>query len=80
MAKIFHVIDEMEERKYAYNQRHDDEESVMEKAFKEGYNHGYKKAMRDLEEYNERGHRMPNRINYKEGFEEKIERLKKKFD
>lgn len=80
MAKIFHVIDEMEEKKYAYNQRHDDEESVMEKAFKEGYNHGYKKAMRDLEEYNERGHRMPNRINYKEGFEEKIERLKKKFD
>ena len=80
MAKIFHVIDEMEERKYAYNQRHDDEDGMMEKAFKEGYDHGYKKAMRDLEEYQERGHRMPHRINYKEGFEEKIERLKKKFD
>lgn len=79
MAKIFHVIDEMEEKGHAYNQRHDDEDKMMEKAFKEGYNHGYKKAMRDLEEYNERG-RMSQRINYKEGFEEKIERLKKKFE
>jgi flagellar biosynthesis/type III secretory pathway protein FliH len=79
MAKIFHVIDEMEESNYAYNQRYE-EDKTMEKAFKEGYKHGYKKAMRDLEEYNERGHRMPNRINYKEGFEEKIERLKKKFE
>lgn len=79
MAKIFHVIDEMEESNYAYNQRYD-EDKTMEKAFKEGYKHGYKKAMRDLEEYNERGYRMSNRINYKEGFEEKIERLKKKFE
>jgi flagellar biosynthesis/type III secretory pathway protein FliH len=79
MAKIFHVIDEMEEKGHAYNQRYD-EDKMMEKAFKEGYDHGYKKAMRDLEEYNERGHRMANRINYREGFEEKIERLKKKFE
>jgi hypothetical protein len=79
MAKIFHVIDEMEEKGYAYNQKHDDEDKMMEKVFKEGYDHGYKKAMRDLEEYNERG-RMSQRINYKEGFEEKIERLKKKFE
>lgn len=79
MAKIFHVIDEMEEKGHAYNQRHD-EDKVMERAFKEGYEHGYKKAMRDLEEYNERGHRMANRVNYREGFEEKIERLKKKFE
>lgn len=80
MAKIFHVLDEMEERGHAYNQRYDDEDKVLEKAFKEGYEHGYKKAMRDLEEYNERGHKMPQRINYREGFEEKIERLKKKFE
>lgn len=79
MAKIFHVIDEMEEKGHAYNQRYDDDK-VMERAFKEGYEHGYKKAMRDLEEYNERGHKMANRINYREGFEEKIERLKKKFE
>jgi flagellar biosynthesis/type III secretory pathway protein FliH len=79
MAKIFHVIDEMEEKGHAYNQRYDDDK-VMERAFKEGYEHGYKKAMRDLEEYNERGHRMANRVNYREGFEEKIERLKKKFE
>jgi flagellar biosynthesis/type III secretory pathway protein FliH len=79
MAKIFHVIDEMEEKGHAYNQRYEDDK-VMERAFKEGYEHGYKKAMRDLEEYNERGHRMANRVNYREGFEEKIERLKKKFE
>lgn len=79
MAKIFHVIDEMEEKGHAYNQRYD-EDKMMEKAFKEGYDHGYKKAMRDLKEYNERGHRMANRVNYREGFEEKIERLKKKFE
>jgi flagellar biosynthesis/type III secretory pathway protein FliH len=79
MAKIFHVIDEMEEKGHAYNQRYEDDK-VMERAFKEGYEHGYKKAMRDLEEYNERGHRMTNRVNYREGFEEKIERLKKKFE
>lgn len=79
MAKIFHVIDEMEEKGHAYNQRYDDDK-VMERAFKEGYEHGYKKAMRDLEEYNERGHKMANRVNYREGFEEKIERLKKKFE
>lgn len=79
MAKIFHVLDEMEEKGHAYNQRYDDEDKVLEKAFKEGYEHGYKKAMRDLEEYNERGHKMSQRINYREGFEEKIERLKKKF-
>jgi flagellar biosynthesis/type III secretory pathway protein FliH len=58
----------------------DEEDKVLEKAFKEGYEHGYKKAMRDLEEYNERGHKMSQRINYREGFEEKIERLKKKFE
>jgi flagellar biosynthesis/type III secretory pathway protein FliH len=79
MAKIFHVIDEMEEKGHAYNQRYDDDK-VMERAFKEGYEHGYKKAMRDLEDYNERGHKMANRVNYREGFEEKIERLKKKFE
>jgi hypothetical protein len=78
MAKIFHVIDEMEEKSYGYNQRYD-EDKMMEKAFKEGYEHGYKKAMREFEEYQERGGRMAQRVNYKEGFEEKIEKLKKKF-
>lgn len=80
MAKIFHVLDEMEEKGHAYNQRYDDEDKVLEKAFKEGYEHGYKKAMRDLEEYNERGAKAAHRVNYREGFEEKIERLKKKFE
>lgn len=80
MAKILHVIDEMEEKRYGYNQRYEDEDKMLERAFKEGCEHGYKKAMRDLEEYNERGGRMSYRTNYKEGFEEKIERLKRKFE
>lgn len=79
MAKIFHVIDEMEERHNAYNQRYEDEDKMLEKAFKEGCEHGYKKAMRELEEYNERGDKMAYRVNYKEGFEEKIEKLKRKY-
>jgi len=56
-------------------------EEMLEKAFKEGCEHGYKKAMRELESYNERGGRMGigSRTNYREGFEEKIEKLKKKY-
>ena len=37
--------------------------------------HGYKKAMREIEGYNERKSHT-----YSEGFEEKIERLKKKYE
>lgn len=37
--------------------------------------HGYKKAMREAEGYNER-----KTHTYNEGFEEKIERLKKKYE
>lgn len=85
MAKIFHVMDEHDDRGYDYNERsyghHEDEDKMLEKAFKEGCEHGYKKAMRDLEAYNERGGRMSggSRIHYKEGFEEKIEKLKEKY-
>lgn len=55
MAKIFHTIDEGDE--------------LLEKAFKEGCEHGYRKAMRNYSE----------RTSYREGFEEKIERLKDKY-
>lgn len=78
MAKIFHIMDEMEERGYGQRggYRHQEEDdNLLEKAFKEGCEHGYKKAMRELEGYNERG----GRTNYREGFEEKIERLKEKY-
>lgn len=82
MAKIFHTVGEHESREYdhiigghGYNQRGYDEEHMLEKAFKEGCEHGYNKAMRELEGYNERG----GRIHFKEGFEEKIERLKEKY-
>lgn len=82
MAKIFQIMDEYEER--GYGQRgygHEDEDKILEKAFKEGCEHGYKKAMRELEGYNERGGRLGggSRIHYKEGFEEKIEKLKEKY-
>lgn len=78
MTKIFHVMDEMDER--SYGQRggygsHEEDDRLLEKAFKEGCEHGYKKAMRELEGFNERG----RRTNYREGFEEKIEKLKERY-
>lgn len=82
MAKIFHIMDgsdEREERSFGYGQREHDTDHLLEKAFKEGCEHGYKKAMREFESYNERGSRMGGRVNYKEGFEEKIEKLKEKY-
>lgn len=78
MAKIFHTVESDEReygRGYGYNQRSHDEEHMLEKAFKEGCEHGYHKAMRELEGYNERG----GRIHFREDFEEKIERLKEKY-
>lgn len=78
MAKIFHVVDELEEKGYnqrGYNQRSYDEDAMLEKAFKEGCEHGYKKAMKEYEGFNERG----GRVHFKEDFEEKIERLKEKY-
>lgn len=51
------------------------DEELIEKAFKEGHENGYRKAMRELGVLGERG----GRIHFKEGFEEKIERLKEKY-
>lgn len=81
MSKIFHITDEFEERGYGqrgsgYGMR-EHEDKYLEKAFKEGCEHGYKKAMRELEGYHERG--GAGRVNYREGFEEKIEKLKEKY-
>lgn len=77
MAKIFHMTEGHEGYDERYGQR-EDMDHMLEKAFKEGCEHGYKKAMRELESYNERGSRM-GRVSYKEGFEEKIEKLKEKY-
>ena len=74
MGRIFHIVDEADEYQRGYNQREPDDK-MLERAFKEGCEHGYKKAMREVEGYNER-----NTDTYKEGFEEKIERLKKKYE
>lgn len=79
MAKIFHTVGEPEEkeydRNYNYNQRSYDEDHILEKVFKEGCEHGYHKAMKELEGYNEKG----GRIHFRDGFEDKIERLKEKY-
>lgn len=79
MGKIFHIMsDDKSYDERGYGQReHEDIDHMLEKAFKEGCEHGYKKAMREAESFNERG-RM-GRINYREGFEEKIEKLKEKY-
>lgn len=79
MGKIFHIMSD--DRSYdeeGYGQR-EDMDHMLEKAFKEGCEHGYKKAMRELEHLDERGRRMGGKVNYKEGFEEKIEKLKEKY-
>lgn len=73
MAKMFHFTEEFDERSL------DSEDKILEKVFKEGCEHGYKKAMRELEGYNERGGRSMSRANHREGFEEKIEKLKEKY-
>ena len=75
MAKIFEIMEEFEERRGGRGSRREDEDYMLEKAFKEGCEHGYKKAIREAESYNER-----KTHSYNEGFEEKIERLKKKYE
>lgn len=73
MGRIYRIMDDSEEYS-RYNQRESDDK-MLERAFKEGCEHGYKKAMRELEGYNER---KPH--TYNEGFEEKIEKLKRKYE
>ena len=73
MGKIFQITEDYEER--GRGMRREDDDYMLEKAFKEGCEHGYKKAMREAEGYNER-----RTHTYNEGFEEKIERLKKKYE
>lgn len=68
MKRIYY-IDETE----GFNLRSED--SLLERAFKEGCEHGYKRAMRESEGYNEKRSRS-----YGEGFEEKLERLKRKYE
>jgi hypothetical protein len=53
-------------------------DALIEKAFEEGCEHGYKKAMKEMEAYNEKGGRI-SRMHFREGFEEKIEKLKEKY-
>ena len=55
----------------------EDEDYMLEKAFKEGCEHGYKKAMREAG-FDERSG-SGSRGSYREGFEEKIEKLKRMY-
>lgn len=75
MGKIYQIMDELDERG-GRSSRREDEDYMLEKAFKEGCEHGYKKAMREVG-FDERGRSM--RGSYREGFEEKIEKLKEKY-
>lgn len=79
MAKIFEIMEEFEERRGGRGSRREDEDYMLEKAFKEGCEHGYKKAMREAG-FDERGGGYGSqRGSYREGFEEKIEKLKKMY-
>ena len=76
MAKIFEIIEDFDERRMGRGSRRDEDmDHMLEKAFKEGCEHGYKKAMR--EGFDERG--GLHRGDYREGFEEKIQKLKEKY-
>ncbi len=79
MSKIIHVTEDFEDRdiETGYDQRHH-EDHILEKAFKEGCEHGYNKAMRELEGFHERGGRF-RRGGFKEDFEKKIEKFKEKY-
>lgn len=74
MGKIFQITEDYEER--GRGMRREDDDYMLEKAFKEGCEHGYRKAMREAG-FDERG--GYSRKNYREGFEEKIEKLKEKY-
>lgn len=80
MAKIFEIMEEFEERG-GRGSRREDEDYMLEKAFKEGCEHGYKKAMREVgfDERGGSGQRGSYRGSYREGFEEKIEKLKERY-
>ena len=77
MGRIFRIVDEAEEYQRGYNQRESDDK-MLERAFKEGCEHGYKKAMREAG-FDERGGSGNYRGSYREGFEEKIEKLKRMY-
>lgn len=77
MNRIFEFMDDLDERKGGGSRR-EDEDYILEKAFKEGCEHGYKKAMREAG-FDERGGSGNYRGSYREGFEEKIEKLKKMY-
>ena len=77
MAKIFEIMEELDERRGGRGSRREDEDYMLQKAFKEGCEHGYKKAMREAG-FDERSG-SGSRGSYREGFEEKIEKLKRMY-
>lgn len=79
MGKIFEIFEDADERRGGRGSRREDEDYMLEKAFKEGCEHGYKKAMKEVG-FDERGGGSGSmRGSYREGFEEKIEKLKRMY-
>lgn len=74
MGKIYQITEDYEERGRGMRREDADVDYMLEKAFKEGCEHGYHKAMREAG-FSERGYKG----NYREGFDEKIEKLKEKY-
>ena len=68
MKRIYH-IDDTEN----YNTR-ESEDTLLERAFKEGCEHGYKKALKELDSYDEK------KAHSSDGFEDRIARLKRKYE
>lgn len=73
MNRIYKILDEYDERSH---DRHMDDH-MLEKAFKEGCEHGYNKAMKELEEYHEKSGKSHD--SHKGDFDEKIKKLKEKY-
>lgn len=69
MARMFHVIYDGEE------DFHSNEDKIIEEAFKEGCEHGYKTALKEMEEHESPKHSE----HHKESFEEKIKKLKEAY-
>lgn len=67
----FFIMKHMQEHGMGHLENMDD---ILEKTFKEGCEHGYKKAMKEFESYSGK-----SSMSLKEGFAEKIEKLKEKY-
>lgn len=71
MKRMYRIEDDYDYENY--NQR-EHEDKMLERAFKEGCEYGYKMAMRESEGYSER------KPHSRDDFEERIARLKRRYE